>query len=109
VRRLASIGFRLQAGVSGGAGRAGWHTKLAVRKAVSLLHEFSSAARYVAPRWAIKPLSMDADLGISKWAIAALVAAMIVVWAMGLVLRASAGQGSTGDQAPGATAPAQSH
>ena len=52
---------------------------------------------------------MDADLGISKWAIAALVAAMIVVGAMGLVLRASAGQGSTADQAPPANAPAQSH
>ena len=30
---------------------------------------------------------MDAELGISKWAIAALVAAMIVVGTMGLVLR----------------------
>jgi hypothetical protein len=47
--------------------------------------------------------------GISKWAIAALVAAMIVVGAMGLVLRASAGQGSTADRAPSANAPAQSH
>jgi hypothetical protein len=52
---------------------------------------------------------MDAELGISKWAIAALVAAMIVVGAMGLVLRASAGQGSTADRAPSANAPAQSH
>jgi hypothetical protein len=52
---------------------------------------------------------MDAELGISKWAIAALVAAMIVVGAMGLVLRGSAGQGSTADQTPPANAPAQSH
>jgi hypothetical protein len=52
---------------------------------------------------------MDAELGISKWAIAALVAAMIVVGTMGLVLRGSAGQGSTADQAPPANAPAQSH
>jgi hypothetical protein len=51
---------------------------------------------------------MDADLGISKWAIAALVAAMVVVGAMGLVLSAGAGQGSA-DQAPSANAPAQSH
>ena len=41
---------------------------------------------------------MDAELGISKWAIAALVAAMIVVGTMGVVLRGSAGQGSTADQ-----------
>jgi hypothetical protein len=52
---------------------------------------------------------MDAELGISKWAIAALVAVMIVVGAMGLVLGASAGQGSTADPAPPANAPAQSH
>jgi hypothetical protein len=52
---------------------------------------------------------MDAELGISKWAIAALVAAMIVVGAMGLVLRASGGQGSTADRTPPANAPAQSH
>jgi hypothetical protein len=52
---------------------------------------------------------MDAELGISRWAIAALVAAMIVVGAMGVVLRASAGQGSAGNQAPAASAPAQSH
>jgi hypothetical protein len=51
---------------------------------------------------------MDAGLGISKWAIAALVAAMILVGTMGLVLRASAGQGSTADQPPSADAPAQS-
>jgi hypothetical protein len=50
---------------------------------------------------------MDADLGISKWAIAALVAAMIVVGTMGVVLRASAGQGPA-DKAPPANAPAQS-
>jgi hypothetical protein len=42
-------------------------------------------------------------------AIAALVAAMILVGTMGVVLRASAGQGSTADQAPPANAPAQSH
>jgi hypothetical protein len=52
---------------------------------------------------------MDAELGISKWAIAALVAAMIVVGTMGVVLRASAGQGATADNAPSANAPAQSH
>jgi hypothetical protein len=52
---------------------------------------------------------MDAELGISKWAIAALVAAMIVVGAMGVVLRGSAGQGSTPDKAPSANGPAQSH
>jgi hypothetical protein len=47
--------------------------------------------------------------GDQPWAIAALVAAMIVVGAMGFVLRASAGQGSTADKAPSANAPAQSH
>ena len=52
---------------------------------------------------------MDAELGISRWAIPALVAAMIVVGTMGLVLRGSVGQGSTGDQPPPANAPAQSH
>jgi hypothetical protein len=52
---------------------------------------------------------MDAELGISKWAIAALVAAMIVVGAMGVVLRGSAGQGATPAKAPSANAPAQSH
>ena len=52
---------------------------------------------------------MDAELGISKWAIAALVAAMIVVGTMGLVLRGSAGQGSAADPTPPANAPAQSH
>ncbi len=52
---------------------------------------------------------MDAELGISKWAIAALVAAMIVVGAMGLVLSGSAGQRSAADQAPPGNAPAQSH
>jgi hypothetical protein len=34
---------------------------------------------------------------------------MIVVGAMGLVLRGSAGQGSTADKAPSADATAQSH
>jgi hypothetical protein len=75
---------------------------------VSLLHEFSSAARLRRAEMGTQALSMDAELGISKWAIAALVAAMIVVGAMGLVLRASAGQGSTADRAPSANAPAQS-
>ena len=76
---------------------------------MSLLHEFRPPRGYVAPSWVIKPLSMDAELGISKWAIAALVAAMIVVGTMGLVLRGSAGRGSTADQPPAANAPAQSH
>ena len=52
---------------------------------------------------------MEADLGISKWAIVALVAAMIVVGAMGLVLRGSAAQDSPPDHTPPASAPAQSH
>ena len=52
---------------------------------------------------------MDAELGISKWAIAALVAAMIVVGTMGLVLRGSADQGSAADPTRPANAPAQSH
>ena len=41
---------------------------------------------------------MEADLGISKWAIVALVAAMIVVGAMGLVLRGGASQNPTPDR-----------
>ena len=45
---------------------------------------------------------MEADLGISRWAIAALVAAMIAVGAMGLVLRS----GATQNQAPAHTSPA---
>jgi hypothetical protein len=53
---------------------------------------------------------MDADyLGISKWAIAALVAAMIVVGAMGLVLRGGAAANRSADRAPQVDAPAQSH
>jgi len=52
---------------------------------------------------------MDAELGISKWAIAALVAAMIVVGAMGLVLRGGAAQDPAANHAPTADAPAQSH
>ena len=56
-----------------------------------------------------KGLSMDADsLGISKWAIAALVAAMIVVGAMGLVLRGGAAANPSADRAP-SDAPARSH
>ena len=54
---------------------------------------------------------MEADLGISKWAIVALVAAMIAVGAMGLVLtRWRHTQGQTPDQTPPAGASsAQSH
>jgi hypothetical protein len=76
---------------------------------VSLLHEFSPRRGYVARRWVIKPLSMDAELGISKWAIAALVAAMIVVGTMGLVLRGGAAQDTAANHAPSSDAPAQSH
>jgi hypothetical protein len=50
---------------------------------------------------------MEAELGISKWAVVALVAAMIVVGTMGLVLRGSGGQDRATDRAP-ASAPAQS-
>lgn len=52
---------------------------------------------------------MDAGLGISKWAIAALVAAMIVVGTIGLVLRGGAAQDPAGDRTPPADAAAQSH
>jgi hypothetical protein len=52
---------------------------------------------------------MDAELGISKWAIAALVAVMIVVGAMGLVLRGGAAPDPSANHAPPADAPAQSH
>jgi hypothetical protein len=52
---------------------------------------------------------MDAELGISKWAIAALVAAMIVVGAMGLVLRGGAAQDPVANHAAPADAPAQPH
>jgi hypothetical protein len=53
---------------------------------------------------------MEADLGISKWAIVALVAAMIAVGAMGLVLRSAATQDQTPAHTPPANAPAgQSH
>jgi hypothetical protein len=45
---------------------------------------------------------MEADLGISKWAILALVAAMIAVGAMGLVLRAGATQSPPPEHAPAA-------
>jgi hypothetical protein len=49
---------------------------------------------------------MEAELGISKWAIVALVVAMVVVGTMGLVLR-----GGAHDPAPDRTTPAsaQSH
>jgi hypothetical protein len=76
---------------------------------VSLLHEFSSAARLRRAEMGNQPLSMDAELGISKWAIAALVAAMIVVGAMSLVLRGGAAQDTAADHAQPADAPAQSH
>ena len=49
---------------------------------------------------------MEADLGISRWAVVALVAAMIAVGALGLVLRASAAQDSTSDHKPPAGTPA---
>ena len=53
---------------------------------------------------------MDAELGISKWAIAALVAAMIVVGTMGLVLRGGATRRLDGrPAAAGQRAAAQSH
>ena len=53
---------------------------------------------------------MEAELGISKWAIVALVAAMIAVGAMGLVLRGAATQDQTPAHPPPANAPAgQSH
>jgi hypothetical protein len=52
---------------------------------------------------------MDADLGISRWAVVALVAAMIAVGAMGIVLRGSLSQDSTpGHTPPASTAAADS-
>ena len=52
---------------------------------------------------------MDADLGISKWAIVALVVAMIAVGTMGLVLSGGgAAQEPGANQAP-ANGSAQSH
>jgi hypothetical protein len=73
------------------------------------LHSISLWRGYVARIWVPKIASMEADLGISRWAIAALVAAMILVGAVGLVLRG----GATQDQAPVHTSPvnasAQSH
>ena len=60
--------------------------------------------------WVPKTASMEADLGISKWAIAALVAAMIAVGAMGFILRGGATQDQTPDHTPPASSPAaQSH
>jgi hypothetical protein len=50
---------------------------------------------------------MEADLGISTWAIVALVAAMIVVGTMGFVFRDTGTQDRTTDRTP-AGAPAQS-
>jgi hypothetical protein len=49
---------------------------------------------------------MEADLGISRWAVVALVAAMIAVGAMGLALRGSVSPESTADHKPPASAPA---
>jgi hypothetical protein len=46
---------------------------------------------------------MEADLGISRWAVVALVAAMIAVGALGLGLRAGAAQDSTDHKAPAST------
>jgi hypothetical protein len=74
---------------------------------VSLLHGFGPDGVERAPRWVPEPLSMEAELGISKWAIAALVAAMIVVGTMGFVFRGTGGQDRTADRTP-ASAPAQS-
>ena len=59
--------------------------------------------------WVPNALSMEADLGISKWAIVALVVAMIVVGTMGVVLAGSAAQDPVPDHTPAANAPAQSH
>ena len=60
--------------------------------------------------WVPKTTSMEADLGISRWAIVALVAAMIAVGTMGLVLRGAAAQSSSPDHTPPAsTSAAQSH
>jgi hypothetical protein len=53
--------------------------------------------------------SMEADLGISKWAIVALVAAMIAVGTMGLVLRGAAPSSSPDHTPPASTSAAQSH
>jgi hypothetical protein len=50
---------------------------------------------------------MEADLGISKWAIVALVAAMILVGTMGLVFRGADTQQRTSDRTPAAGASAQ--
>ena len=59
---------------------------------------------YGVPRWVPRTTSMEADLGISKWAIVALVAAMIVVGTMGLVLRGGASRNPTPDRTPPASA-----
>jgi hypothetical protein len=85
-----------------GAGPAGWHTYRADRKAVSLLHSFRRCRACGVPIWVPIAASMEADLGISKWAIVALVAAMIAVGTIGLVVRS----GATRDRTPPASAPA---
>lgn len=60
--------------------------------------------------WVPKTASMEADLGISRWAIVALVAAMVVVGTIGLVLRGGATRDQTPDSAPAGNPPAaQSH
>ena len=66
------------------------------------MHRFSLWRGYVLAIWVPKTTSMEADLGISRWAIVALVAAMIVVGAMGFVLRG----GPTQDPAPAHASPA---
>jgi hypothetical protein len=58
------------------------------------------------PTWVPRTPSMEADLGISRWAVVALVAAMIAVGAMGLVLRGSVSQESPADHKPPASGPA---
>jgi hypothetical protein len=61
------------------------------------------------PTWVPMTPSMEADLGISKWAIVALVAAMIAVGTMGLVLRGAAPSSSPDHTPPASTSAAQSH
>jgi hypothetical protein len=49
---------------------------------------------------------MEADLGMSRWAIVALVAVMIAVGTIGVVLRGGATHAATPDRTPPASAPA---
>ncbi len=60
------------------------------RKAVSVLHGFRVH----------RGASMDADVGISKKAVAALVAATIAVGALGTLLGHAGAPAPTADQAP---------